>query len=114
VHQTLVLALKALNGGVFVVAFALVGEVLEPKRFAGLFSAAPSVALASLTITIVDKGPHTARDAATGMIVGAVALVVFCLVARHSVERFKAALGSAVACVAWAAAAAAGYLTVLQ
>jgi hypothetical protein len=40
VHPVVVLAVKALNGGLFVVAFALVGEVLDPKRFAGLFSAA--------------------------------------------------------------------------
>ncbi|MEA2502248.1 MAG: hypothetical protein QOD01_2359, partial [Actinomycetota bacterium] len=43
-----VLGLKAVNGGLFVVAFALVSEALKPKRFAGLFSAAPSVALANL------------------------------------------------------------------
>src|SRR4051794_19032002 len=71
VHQAIVLAVKALNGGLFVVAFALVGEVLEPKRFAGLFSAAPSVALANLSVTIIDKGPGDARQNAIGMLVGA-------------------------------------------
>ena len=40
-HQAVVAAIRALNGGLFVIAFALVGEVLDPKRFAGLFSAAP-------------------------------------------------------------------------
>ena len=42
------LALKALNGGLFVVAFALLAEMLKPKRFSGLFSAAPSIALGCL------------------------------------------------------------------
>jgi hypothetical protein len=35
--------------------FAVVGEVASPKAFAGLFSAAPSVALASLAITTATK-----------------------------------------------------------
>ena len=113
-HQTFVLAVKALNGGLFVVAFALVGEILDPKRFAGLFSAAPSVALANLSVTIIDKGPRDARQNAIGMLVGAVALVVFCVVARRSVERFKAAIGSAVACAAWLVVAVGGYLVVLR
>ena len=40
--------LRAVIGGVVVSAFALLGDVFQPKRFAGLFGAAPSVALASL------------------------------------------------------------------
>jgi hypothetical protein len=40
-----VLAVKALLGGAAVVAFSLVGQAGHSKRFAGLFSAAPSVAL---------------------------------------------------------------------
>ena len=48
-----VLALRGLAGGALVVVFALIGEVVTPKAFSGLFSAAPSVAFASLAITIV-------------------------------------------------------------
>jgi uncharacterized membrane protein (GlpM family) len=114
VHPVVVLAIKALNGGLFVVAFALVGEVLDPKRFAGLFSAAPSVALANLSVTIIDKGPGDARQHTIGMLVGAVALVVFCVVARRSVDRFRAAIGSAIACGAWLVVAVGGYLAVLR
>ena len=33
-------------GGVVVSVFALIGDVIKPKSFAGLFGAAPSVALA--------------------------------------------------------------------
>ena len=113
-HQVLVVSLKALAGGSLVVVFALLGEMLEPKRFAGLFSAAPSVALASLTITILDKGPDEARQASIGMVVGAVALVVFCVAARWTVARYEAAGGSALACVAWFAVAIGGYLAVLR
>jgi len=37
--------------------------------------------LASLSVTIIDMGPHDARQNTIGMVVGAVALVVFCVVA---------------------------------
>ena len=50
------LGVKAVNGGLFVVLFSLIAEMLTPKRFAGLFSAAPSVALANLIVVIISKG----------------------------------------------------------
>jgi uncharacterized membrane protein (GlpM family) len=108
------LGLKALNGGLFVVAFALIGEVLEPKRFAGLFSAAPSVALGSLSIVLLTKGPADGRENATGMIVGAIALIVFCVVARGFVGRYDALRGSLLASVVWLAVAAGLYTLVLR
>jgi hypothetical protein len=40
--------LRFLIGGTIVSVFALIGDVLKPKGFAGLFGAAPSVALATL------------------------------------------------------------------
>jgi hypothetical protein len=39
---------RFLIGGFVVSAFALLGDLLRPKSFAGLFGAAPSVALATL------------------------------------------------------------------
>ena len=48
-EDAIVLALKAINGGLFVVGFAVVAEVLKPSRFAGLFSAAPSIAMATFS-----------------------------------------------------------------
>jgi hypothetical protein len=61
VHDATVIGLKAIAGGVLVVLFALLGEGLRPKWFAGLFAAAHSVALASLLVTVIDKGPHSGR-----------------------------------------------------
>ena len=57
-------ALKALNGGVFVVAFALLAEVAKPKRLAGLFSAAPSIALANLIVIALAKSAGDAQHRA--------------------------------------------------
>jgi hypothetical protein len=44
--------LRFLVGGIAVSAFAALGDSLRPKSFAGLFGAAPSIALATLLITL--------------------------------------------------------------
>ena len=49
-------------GGAIVSAFAIIGDVLKPKSFAGLFGAAPSVALATLAMTVVSDGSSYAAD----------------------------------------------------
>jgi Protein of unknown function (DUF3147) len=52
-NQTLV---RFIAGGAIVSAFAIIGDVLKPKSFAGLFGAAPSVALAALVMTTASDG----------------------------------------------------------
>jgi Protein of unknown function (DUF3147) len=47
---------QVIIGGLFVSAFAVLGDSLKPKSFAGLFGAAPSVALATLLLTIRSQG----------------------------------------------------------
>jgi len=58
-------------------AFALLGDVFQPKRFAGLFGAAPSVALASLGLAMVSKGKLYAALEARSMVGGAIAFFVY-------------------------------------
>ena len=48
--------IRFLIGGLFVSAFAVLGDSLKPKSFDGLFGAAPSVALATLVLTIHSQG----------------------------------------------------------
>jgi hypothetical protein len=62
VHDVAILAAKGVAAGLLVVAFALLSEGLSPKRFAGLFSAAPVVAIASLALVLLDKGSHDAHQ----------------------------------------------------
>jgi hypothetical protein len=112
--EVVTLGIKAVNGGVFVVAFALIGEIAVPKRFAGLFSAAPSIALANLLVIIVAKGASDARDQSTGMIVGAVALAIVCAIGLVAVRRLHATRGSVLMCATWLLLATAGYLLVLR
>jgi hypothetical protein len=55
----------------------MLGDVLRPKSFAGLFGAAPSVALATLSIAIATKGADYAAIQARAMMIGAIALALY-------------------------------------
>jgi len=83
------IVIRFLVGGVFVSAFALIGSVLKPKSFAGLFGAAPSVALASLALTISKDGKVYAATEARSMVAGAAALFVYCAVVIFLLKRTR-------------------------
>ena len=74
-HPVLLLLVKGLVGGLGVVAFAAVARVLRPERLAGVFAAAPSVAVGSLAVVVLVSGERDGFLAAKGMVVGAAALV---------------------------------------
>jgi uncharacterized membrane protein (GlpM family) len=101
-----VLAIKAVAGGTLVVAFALIIEGLRPKRFAGLFSASPAVAIAGLTITLVDKGAHDAHQAGLGMVVGSVALLAYAAATIPLLRKLRASVAATIALSAWLVTAA--------
>jgi uncharacterized membrane protein (GlpM family) len=107
VHDVAIIALKAVAGGLLVVAFALLSESLEPKRFAGLFSAAPSVAIAGLVITLADKGGPEAQKESYGMIAGAVGMVLYALIVVPLLRRMHASHAAALALLGWTAVGAA-------
>ena len=103
-------AARAIIGGAAVVGFSLVGEAGRPKRFAGLFAAAPSVALASLAITVVEKGRLATVPYAKGMLFGSAGMLAYCLVTLFLVERLHALLGSLISWLAWFIVAGGLYL----
>jgi uncharacterized membrane protein (GlpM family) len=72
------IVIRFLIGGAFVSAFAVIGSMLKPKSFAGLFGAAPSVALATLALTMSKDGKTYAAMEARSMIAGAAALFLYC------------------------------------
>lgn len=78
---------RFLLGGLIVSAFAVIGDVLRPKGFAGLFGAAPSVALATLALTELSNGKQYAAMEARSMIAGAFAFLVYALVSVHVLVR---------------------------
>jgi len=101
-------------GGTFVVAFALVGSVVKPKRFAGLFSAAPSVAIANLLITAYSVDVFETHQDARSMIVGAVAMIVAAVLGLPLLRRLSALRTASCIAGFWFVTAAIGYVVVLR
>ncbi len=64
---------RFLVGGALVSAFACLSDVFKPQSFAGLFGAAPSIALATLGLTVFREGPVYAAIEARSMMAGAIA-----------------------------------------
>jgi hypothetical protein len=108
----LIVLARALVGGLAVVGFSLLGQAAHPKRFAGLFAAAPSVAVAGLAMTVALKGPAATVPYAQGMLIGSAGMLAYCLVSLYLIERLHALLGSVLAWLAWLVVAGALYLTV--
>lgn len=92
---------KFLAGGLLVCVFAMISQVCQPKQFAGIFSAAPSVLLAGLTITLLMKGAQHAALTAEGAIAGAVGMVFYCMVVNREMKRHKALVGSIISLSVW-------------
>lgn len=83
------LLLRFVIGGVVVSVFAVLGDMLKPKSFAGLFSAAPSVALASLGLAVAEHGANYAASEAQSMVVGAAAFVLYAWIVSRLLFRTK-------------------------
>lgn len=80
-------AIRFVVGGFLVSAFAMIGDLLRPKSFAGLFGAAPSVALATLGIAAHEHGADYAALQSHAMMAGALALAVYSIVVCHLLVR---------------------------
>ena len=87
-------------GGVVVSAFAMLGDVLRPKIFAGLFGAAPSVGLATLGLTLARHGADYVSIQAQSMAFGAIALLFYCVAVCQLLMRYRwRAAGATVVCL---------------
>ena len=112
-HDALIIAIKGLAGGALVVAFALLSEGLKPKRFAGLFSAAPAVAIAGLTVVLIGETTHKAHENAIGMIAGGVGMIAYASAVVPLLRRKRASAAAAIALLAWTAVAAVAAVPVM-
>ena len=83
-------ALRFLAGGLMVTAFAILGDVLRPKSFAGLFGAAPSVAVATLSLALFERGGTYVSVEGRSMMIGALALAVYSVVVCQLLVRLRA------------------------
>jgi uncharacterized membrane protein (GlpM family) len=83
------LVLRFLIGGLIVSLFSALGEVLRPKSFAGLFGAAPSIALATIGITIAQQGKAYVATEAHSMIFGSIAFFCYAAAASWVLMRYR-------------------------
>jgi hypothetical protein len=83
------LLIRFLIGGIVVSLFAALGDVLRPKSFAGLFGAAPSIALATIGLTIHQDGKAYAALECRSMMSGAVAFFAYALLVGWVLRRYK-------------------------
>lgn len=83
------MALRFVIGGVIVSAFAALAEIFRPKSFSGLFNAAPSIALATLGITIARHGHLYASTETRSMLFGAIGFFFYASAASWLLMRFK-------------------------
>ncbi|MGA8088308.1 MAG: DUF3147 family protein [Terracidiphilus sp.] len=105
---------RFLIGGVVVSFFAVLAEMFRPKSFAGLFGAAPSIALATIGITIAGHGKAYAAVEARSMILGAIAFLLYAACVSWILLRLKPhALAATIALMpVWFAASCAFWLLV--
>ena len=81
--------LRFVIGGVVVSTFAILGDLFKPKSFAGLFGAAPSVALATLGLTVARNGRSYAALEGRSMIAGAIAFFIYASLVSCLTMRYK-------------------------
>jgi uncharacterized membrane protein (GlpM family) len=98
---------RFLTGGIVVSVFAVLGDLFRPKSFAGLFGAAPSVALATLGLAVAMQGRSYAAIEARSMTGGAVAFFVYasCVSWLMMRYRLRALVATTVLILVWLAAA---------
>ena len=103
---------RFLIGGTMASMFALLADVLRPKRLAGLFGAAPSVALATLALALWQGEREQVAIEARSMVLAALAFVAYAFtVERLLIGGQRSALAVSVATLAlWSAIALAAYL----
>lgn len=80
---------RFLAGGLIVSRFAILGDLLKPKSFAGLFGAAPSVGLATLALTVQSQGHAFAAFEARSMMAGAVAFLIYACASARLMTQFE-------------------------
>lgn len=94
---------RFLLGGALVSAFAFIGDIVRPKRFAGLFAAAPSVAIATLALTAEASGADVAKVEARSMIASSFAFILYALTVERALAsaRWPAAATTLAALGVW-------------
>ncbi len=99
--------LRFLIGGMVVSFFSILGDVLKPKSFGGVFAGAPTIALATIALTAHKHGVLYTALEGRSMIAGAIAFFAYACAVSFILMRFKssAAKTAAYALPIWCAVA---------
>src|ERR1700727_2587963 len=94
---------RFLVGGLVVSTFAALADLLKPKSFAGLFGAAPAIALATLLMTVMKDGREHAAIEGKAMILGGISFFLYAWVVSRWLIRKRIAVltAAAAALVLW-------------
>lgn len=80
---------RFLFGGLVVIAFSILGDIFKPKSLGGIFAAAPTVALASITLTMHRQGAAYVSLEGRSMIAGALAFFVYACAVSFVLMRYR-------------------------
>lgn len=107
---------RVLIGGSVVSVFSMLGDLFEPKSFAGLFGAAPSIALATLGLTLFAEGKGYASTEARSMALGAIAFFLYASAVSRLMMRknWPAKLAGSVSLLLWFIAAFGLWFAILR
>jgi len=110
------LLIRFIVGGAVVSLFAAFGDAVKPKSFAGLFSAAPSVAMATLGLTIMTEGKLFVATESRSMVLGGIALFLYAMAAIHLMMKYQvdAARAAILALTAWMICAIGSWYVLLR
>jgi uncharacterized membrane protein (GlpM family) len=110
------IVLRFFVGGLFVVLFSVLGETFKPKSFAGIFGAAPSIALAGLILCFTEHGERDTLLMVHSMSFGAISLLLYCVSLEVLLRRTRVTpwLSAALLWIEWLATAWGFYRVVLK
>ncbi|WP_216850246.1 DUF3147 family protein [Granulicella sp. L46] len=83
------LMVRFVIGGVVVSVFAVLGDLLKPESFGGVFAAAPTIALATLVLTMHKHGAGYVAVEGRSMLAGAIAFFVYASVVSFVLMRYR-------------------------
>ena len=83
------LVARFLIGGLVVIAFSILGDIFKPKSLGGIFAAAPTIALASITLTAHQHGSAYVSIETRSMIAGGLAFFVYACAVSFVLMRYR-------------------------
>lgn len=83
------LLLRFVIGGLVVSLFAVLGDMLKPESLGGVFAAAPTVALATVAITMHQHGGAYVALEARSMVGGALAFAAYACAVSFVLMRYR-------------------------